>query len=391
MASQHSAPDVEAPAQAAGYIYQLRYALHRALKRIRRDPSGSIGIERLDDVSLENPAGITVEQLKHTTDSEKSLSINTPSLWRTLGNWSRYIKSDKIKLPSIEFIIVTNMSLSEGSPLQSLSVEDDTRDVEAAISALKESALNSENQKTKSDRADFMLLSDTERHAMVSAIRIVPDSPNLAAMSEEIEDLLHYVCEANKLQSFRQALEGWWLERVAEAFSKGDGFEIALLEIDTKVSYLREKYKSTPLQIDIDDPPEDPDGIDSYTFVEQIRIIKAIDARLRNAQRDFLKASAQRSKWIREAKIDPIELKKYDEEIEERWEKKFSAAVNELMEATAEDEKCKVGRILLSWAEAQEVPLKGAAAPFLTSGSYHALADAVVVGWHPDFQKIFKK
>jgi len=36
-----------------------------------------------------------------------------------------------------------------------------------------------------------------------------------------------------------------------------------------------------------------------------------------------------------------------------------------------------------------QVPLRGASAQFLTSGSYHTLADQVRVGWHPEFAKLF--
>jgi hypothetical protein len=45
----------------------------------------------------------------------------------------------------------------------------------------------------------------------------------------------------------------------------------------------------------------------------------------------------------------------------------------------------------LTWAEGQEVPLKGAAAQFLSSGSFHALADQVRIGWHPQWKKLFGK
>jgi hypothetical protein len=92
-----------------------------------------------------------------------------------------------------------------------------------------------------------------------------------------------------------------------------------LLEVDARVSYLREKYKSSTLKIDIEEATERPDSLNSYLFVRQVRAVKVGEERLRNAQRDFLKASAQRSKWLREARIDPAELDKYDQILEERW------------------------------------------------------------------------
>lgn len=48
----------EAAAQAAGYLFQVRFALFRALKRLLRDPTGSIAIERVDDVALSSSKSV---------------------------------------------------------------------------------------------------------------------------------------------------------------------------------------------------------------------------------------------------------------------------------------------------------------------------------------------
>jgi len=99
MADQLNKGAGEAPGQAAGYIYQLRYALYRALKRILRDPTGSIGIERLDDVALETSgAVVSLEQLKHTSRGETEFSDNSPAIWRSIANWSQSIQAAELDL-----------------------------------------------------------------------------------------------------------------------------------------------------------------------------------------------------------------------------------------------------------------------------------------------------
>ena len=47
--SEFPSTSAEAAAQAAGYYFQIRFGLYRALKRLLRDPTGSIAIERIDD------------------------------------------------------------------------------------------------------------------------------------------------------------------------------------------------------------------------------------------------------------------------------------------------------------------------------------------------------
>jgi hypothetical protein len=129
--------------------------------------------------------------------------------------------------------------------------------------------------------------------------------------------------------------------------------------------------------------------LSEYLFVKQVAILQVGDQRIRNAQRDFLKASAQRSKWLRAARIDPAELNRYDANLEEQWSTQFAIVGDELPSGANEDDKRKSGRYLLGWAETQQAPLRGALAQFLTSGSYHTLADQLRLGWHPDFKNLF--
>jgi hypothetical protein len=388
----------EAAAQAAGYLFQLRFALFRALRRLLRDPTASIAIERVDDIALTSsqpasskPLLVEVDQLKHTSNPSLVFNDQSPAIWRTIGNWSRLVTSENdLKLASLELILVTNASVENDDGISKLGSAEEDRDPAVALAKLTAAALSSTNQTSKKDRDAFLAMDEVVRLALMRAIRVVQKSPNLAALGGEIEDLLHYACEAAQLVDFRTEVEGWWFDRVAQVISTGVGAVVPLLEIEARVNYLREKYKISSLQIDIEDPTEHPDSLDAYLFVRQVAAVKVGEQRLRNAQRDFLKASAQRSKWLREARIDPAELDKYDKTLEERWSTQSAIHRDELPSPSSDDDRCKCGRATLGWAETQQTPLRGASAQFLTSGSYHALADQLRVGWHPEFKSIFE-
>lgn len=98
----------------------------------------------------------------------------------------------------------------------------------------------------------------------------------------------------------------------------------------------------------------------------------------------------QRSKWVREYRIDPTELEKFDGALKERWEAYHAAECDSLSAEATHDEKVAVGKTVLRWAEMSEVPIRSTRSVYLTSGSYHALADALVVGWHPEFSELFE-
>ena len=395
--SEFPETSAEAAAQAAGYLFQMRFALFRALKRLLRDPTGSIAIERVDDVALSSskadavPTVVEIDQLKHTGDASTTFSDHSPAIWRTIGNWSRLVASDNdLKLGFLDLVFITNASLQTEAGISRLGISEHDRDPATALSKLVTVALSSKNQTSEKDRSDFLALDEPVRIALIRAIRIVQNSPNLRALGSEIEDLLHYACEAEQLPELRTELEGWWFDRLSQVLATGEGAVVSLLEVDARVSYLREKYKSSNLKIDIEEATERPDSLNNYLFVRQVRAVKVGEERLRNARRDFLKASAQRSKWLREARIDPAELDKYDQVLEERWSTQAAIHCDELPSPSSEDEKCKCGRTTLGWAETQQTPLRGASAQFLTSGSYHALADRLRVGWHPDFKNLFE-
>ncbi len=277
------------------------------------------------------------------------------------------------------------------SALALLCTDEVARDTKSALTKLKHIAQSSTNKDTKGDRDLFLALDADAQLAFLQSIRVADNSPNLGALTAEIEASLYYACERDQVAELRQELEGWWLEITSVALAIGQGPIVPLTELDARIAFLREKYKSSSLHIDTADAQDNYDHLNGYLFVEQIRSVNAGEARIKNAQRSFLRASAQRSKWLRSSKIDPAELRRYDDDLQDRWETRFAILSDELMAHSGEDEKCKAGRALLGWAETLETPLKGASAQFLTSGSFHALANDVRVGWHPEYTKKFKK
>lgn len=70
---------------AAGYFYQLRYGLLRALEVFPKYPTSIISVELLDDVSIEGQSLTIDSQLKHSVDPEKKISKFSPAIWRTLA------------------------------------------------------------------------------------------------------------------------------------------------------------------------------------------------------------------------------------------------------------------------------------------------------------------
>jgi hypothetical protein len=391
MSNGSSKTSPEASGPAAGYYFQIRYALARALERLTKNPTASISIEKLDDVAIEYESGeADLEQLKHSLDSGKVYNDPDKAVWRTLGNWSKLYASGDPKTQSLRLFLTTNGRAADGSALALLGPERTDADVDAALEKLLVVAGASTNKDTAKDREDFINLPSHLRKPMVAAVTFVEDSPNLAGMASEIEEALGYVCQLEERPRFRNEIEGWWFDRVMGEWTKGSGATIPLLELEARITFLRERYKAAALVIDVADQVA-MEPLDGRLFVRQVKAVNVGSGRIQNVQRDYLKASAQRSKWLREFKVDPAELTAYDAALAERWDTRSEILKDELSPGATEESMCGVGRTLLAWAEEQEVPIRSARAQFLTSGSYHALADVLRIGWHPDFAKRFSE
>src|SRR5437660_1379389 len=88
-------PANTAPAQLAGYIYQVQRA---ALRLFELQEGETLGIEVLDDIHVER-AGAATEllQVKHQSATsaikDQTLTDHSIHLWKTLGIWADLIRT----------------------------------------------------------------------------------------------------------------------------------------------------------------------------------------------------------------------------------------------------------------------------------------------------------
>jgi hypothetical protein len=384
MSSQGGKPrSSSAAGPAAGYYYQLRYGLLRALQMHKKYPTGRIVIETIDDVTFIADSLQIDSQLKHSVEDQSSLSKYDPGVWRTFAIWLDRMEGGLAE--EHEFHLVTTSKLAENDPLMKLTPGSDDLSISTALTELEVAAKQSTNAASAKDRARFLACSPGDRLSLLRRVRIVRDTPDIGAIAGDIDSEIHFACEPAQVGEFRSDLEGWWVSRVLDNWKATKGAVVELEEVGGRVGYLRERYERSTLPLDA--PDEDcGDLMEERAFIKQIRLVTDSDRRLRNAQKSFLRCATQRSKWVREHRIDPAELDEFDATLCERWEAEHASAVDGL-ETDCDDEARKnVGRNVLRWAETVEVPIRSTRSTFMTSGSYHALSDDLRVGWHPLFQ-----
>lgn len=383
-----------APGQTAGYIYQCRYGLLAALKRIGTEPSLKISIELLDDVAFhadENP--VARLQLKHHLNRAASLTDYCPDLWKTLAIWVSEVAKEPALLTSQQLLLVTTAIAPANSAASFLRTAD--RNTDQALALLLNASRKSTSQTNAPSYKAFGELPRDTQLALLQAIHVVDRSPSLGNLEGDLLHELRLLAPADSRELALRRVEGWWWSRISEALDVPDRKLIALQEIEACLDGVREEFQIQKLPIDFATamPPEETTGAyDQRMFVHQLRLIDSQQAPIARAKRDYYRAFEQRSKWSREYLTRSDEIVRFEQNLIEQWEPRFGRMTEEFA-SEVDDARIpkRRARELFHWIESEaRASLRNVSERYLTVGSYHMLADDRRLGWHPDYEVLTK-
>lgn len=379
---------------ALGYLYQVRVALLWSLSRIKQGEF-VVSIETLDDVTFETKGGTPEEllQTKHHRTRAASLTDMSVDLWKTLRVWFEGHTNGQIPVGTCLYLLTT-AAAPAGSAASYLRLEG--RDVARAQTLLDAVPASSQNPSLVSAFAAFNAVSATDRRTILDKIIVLDQAPGVLTIDSAMKAEVFWTADPKHHDAFLQRLEGWWFRRVINQLAvHPQPAGILSAEIEVEIAELREQFKQDNLPIDDDILEFTLDDAthaahENYQFVHQLRLIEAGQRRVAAAIRDFYRAGAQRSRWLREDLLLIGDLSRYEGKLVEEWELAFEAAKDEIATISSEADKRKAARSILKWAEHAIVAIRpGVTEPFVVRGSFHMLADERPprIGWHPDFNE----
>lgn len=377
-----------AAASMQGYIFQCRFALLETLKRLKADTRISVAIETLDDVVFEKDGNPTeIIQIKHHKNREASLTDSSIDLWKTLRIWMD-LSTNECSDKSATFFMVTTAKATDDSAAHFLKLK--YRGVETAMRKLVQVAQTSTNIDTRDIRRAFLELPDDVRKGLLENVYIVDSIPQCDDIDLRLQEELWAACERNKAQTFLSYLEGWWYRRVLKSFSDDSKRIIIGEEIEYQLNDLRESFKNDalPIHFDLKAATVDRKLYSDRVFVQQLDLIEIGTKRISIAINNYYRAFEQRSRWVREDLLYIGDIEDYERQLKEEWDLRFETMREKIGQEAAEQEKIKVAQEIYEWAEKDaNIPIKkNCTEIFITRGSYHILADQMVIGWHPEFQ-----
>lgn len=384
----------QAVEQMLGYLYQVRYALFLLLDN--DDEQTQISIEKFDDIAFSNDGDVpeAMLQLKHHTKSYGNLTDASTDIWRTIKVWVDLVKKDPSFLTSTKFLILTTAKAPEGTAANYLKPQSRAmgRDEKRAYNILENVAKTSTNAAHIKYYNEFISLGDEAAKKLVSNIYIIDGSSNIVDVKDDILKVIRYGSLPKFEQRIFERLEGWWWDKCIEYLLSDELVFVSQKQIRSIIASIRDEYTEDNLPIDV--PFLNKVEIESLPknkriFYEQLQLICLSNNRIKVAISDYYRAFEQRANWVREDLLYINELDKYEERLLDEWQRLFFEMEEELdkyEDSIEEKQKQKYGRSLFNRIQDKDIRIRARCSePFVMRGSYHILANRLLVGWHVDF------
>lgn len=373
-----------------GYLYQIRYALHRAIEDC---DAYYIKLESLDDVEVESDSSTKLFQLKHHY-AESNLPNKSVDFWKTIGIWAEQILDESLDTEEFKFYLVTTSTVTSNTIAHHLL--EDKRDPKKAVLLMDEIASDIKNVDLSKSINNYLKLSQSQKNLLCESIVVLPNEDNASNIIVKIKQRLEYTVQIDFVDSLYEQLEGWWFGKVIDLLF-GDCDKIWREEVRDKILQLSYSYHPETLPIDFNDislKKSEIDGFMNYQFVKQLELIGVGVQRIHNAILDYYKAYHQRTKWVRDDLLIDYDISEYERKLVDGWNRFRISVIDELGEA-GEAELKKAGRSILNWVETQaDIRIKPRVSEkFVMTGSYHILSNSnpAKIGWHPDFMERLQK
>jgi hypothetical protein len=378
-----------APGQALGYFFQLERSLYWLVKA----PADSlIGIETEDDIVIKLANGESIFEQDKSSTTTHPFNISRKDIWKTLLIWAEAISSGEIRLEHSYFFLVTNKSGRE-SIAATLSEAKDSKSAAQALEVLKTKAKEISGEVSLLaakllQYPDDILISLIERISYQSG-----DGLFGKALERKLESGLQLDMETHDQNiSIIRELTGWVFQQATQAWREKKAAWIDRNAFHREKINILTNYRQTVVDevlIALGEIPESENRLQwQNRYVKQLQLINCTKEEILKAIYEYLNSVAKRTMLARNGYVTQKQIDDLDRNLEEHWVNIYKSRkishkalqpeeIGQIIYYDTTDYDTTVGRYVLK-------------SHFVTKGSYHALADKLKVGWHPEFRLHFE-
>lgn len=414
----------EASGSLAGFLFQPdRALLHLSQLKHR---GHYVSIEYIDDVGVHDKLDnvLISEQDKHSIKRSGSTFQNSSlDLWKTFSIWIDSFKEGTVN-ENTKFICSTNKKISQNSFLYEFPRYSLT-ELELKVKEILKEKTDTLKQKNKDAEVQGYDKNGigTTLKPLIKNIKIV--SENIATFKKilnniviEDEQTLEKLKD-NFLNHIQRPLEnefsdriydellGWLNERCKVLWKNDKKAKISKEEFNQKMDIInssqtlkqlifraKDEIKKEIGEIDTELESIYSDSI----FVKQIDSIERFkkDTFILDAINDFICYEKEEIRITEKGTITSPDFEKFTKNNEERWNQVFFSYVKQDPEKLTESEKNSLAieiydeimKLKVKFKDIYEINISN---KYIKTGSFHKLADVPKIGWHPDWEKLFKK
>ena len=385
---------------AKGQMYGYLYQIDRVLYWLSISSENSVvSIETDDDVVIRLQQGENIktiyEQDKASIKKKYPFSNTNINLWKSITNWLTLIKTKNIDITNSKFLLATNVYSKGNSIIKTLSSASTDKSVyDTAYQELLEIANNKKN-KTLSPYIDkFNKFSKDEVIGLLKRVELCecPKNFDRQIFIEQIIQNLHLKDDEIPYYDIMNTLYGWIVNTCLSFWENNSDSLFTPKMLWKKRDYLKQQLALKPFI----EQAADLIPVTNYEqekekgsiFVKQLDIIDVGEDEKLKAIQDFLRAKQEKHKYALNANITQSHILAYEEGLKENWQHIFwkHKRLNKNLPSD-------IGYEVYSETLKYKGKLAGIEPTYsyLSNGSYHKLANGLVIGWHPDWQNIIDK
>ncbi|HEX3104348.1 MAG TPA: ABC-three component system protein [Terriglobales bacterium] len=385
--ARHSAPGAN-----AGFTFQFE----RAFYWLAQSPAGAVvGIETDDDVAITYADQRKIlEQDKNSIRPDgQPFGDRSKDLWNTLAIWLDAIETGQITLRTTLFMMVTNKVL----PACIAKSINDVKDEAAAglcIAALEDVGADPPPHIAKLVNRVLQPQSRGVLAQLLVAITLADSENGTAGLELRHKTISHLQipewCRAAS-DSIADELFGWLHKTVVDAWQHNqpawvqrDHFinQFQAIIARRQRQLIRERAEHL-----IPVTQESVGKERGRSFVKQIHLVTDDENIVDTSIREFIRCGIEKIRLSEEGNITDEDWLAFEQTLLSRWEK-IRARVIRMKKGSSEED---IGfEIFSDTTENYREKLAGSDTEqvYLTSGTYHLLADLLRAGWHPRYKTL---
>lgn len=380
----------EAPGQFLGYALQTPRLLHHLLRAGKGDV---VALEFVGDTSVHTELGPRlVEEAKSSTSGSNPLSNRAIPLWKTLAGWACAVDEGKLDPRNTNFVLWVAQPY-HGEFAEAMSGVSTVKEGRELLDRMQLYFDSNGLRKDNTAVAAFIRRFFAIDHGKLAELLV---SFALQRGSGQINDDLlrmieHRFFVIESADVILEQLLGWIESKVLESLEKR---QLAAISYDAfyvqAVAIMRRYHQSQVLISYAKEPSIEEREAELRTrrFVKQLRLIFDEDNdfdEFIEAVVCFLKARSDQTAWADRGDVQPSSFDGLVGNLRSNW-RHCRQLVD--LDHGAEGSRAKGVRIYLNCVR-YRCRLQNLELPdHFVQGSYHALADDLIVGWHPEYRAL---